>query len=224
VDGNPVPTVFSGFRVLRYLRELVPTRVDIDEAKFGGDRDALEAAWEEASDGALLTELATVTGLTRDGLVTILKVMSMTQGRFFAELQVDGNAIRCRPPSREQYLPFRVLASSEQQFVMVDIFLRLAEYCARFAPTILVLGHRAFPSLDDTNLPLLLNKLGELDLGFQLIATIHRFPKEISPGVWSTWKLDGHPSGRSPVTITELESGSASWGLISTRDLFLYLN
>lgn len=200
-DGNPVPTLYSGFKVFHLGELFRPTKMSRSE--FGtGDLDNKEedAAWEKVSNATFLEDLERLTQLPRDGLLTALKVMTLTPGRFFADLKLEGEELLWRVNDAKHFFDFGRLGGAEQQFVVLDLFLRLAEFSARFTPTILILNQAAFPSLDRENLPKLLKKLSELDLQCQLIVPLHIWPKDLSPEGWSIWHLH-EQSNRDPVTI-----------------------
>ena len=126
--------------------------------------------------------------------------MELTPGQFFAELKTEGEELLWRVNERNPFFCFGSLGAGEQHFVVLDIFLRLAEFSARFTPTILILNQQAFASMDQDNLLKLLKKLSELELQCQLIVPMHCWPKDLSQEVWSIWHLHEESKQRS-VTI-----------------------
>lgn len=85
--------------------------------------------------------------------------------------------------------------------VILDVFIRLSEFSAMFAPTILILNQHAFPSLDRVNLPRVIARLGELELNSQIVVALYSWASITPDLVWRYWHLDNHKSDRGPVEI-----------------------
>ena len=201
-EKNPVPTIYSGFRILHLSGLFRPKEVSRSEFQTGDlDNKEEDAAWEKVADAQFLDDLAALTQLPRNGLLTALKIMALTPGRFFADVKIEGESLLWRVNNGEHFFGFEHLGSAEQQFVILDIFLRLAEFSARFAPTVVILNQHAFGSMDEKNLPRLLKMLGELDLQCQIIVSLYAWPKNLSVENWAIWHLDGKSCGETPVII-----------------------
>jgi len=201
VDGNPVPTVYSGFQVFHLSKHFLRTGLSRSDFQTGDpDNKEENAAWEKVVNAMLLDDLARLTQLPREGLLTALKIMSLTPGSFFADVKVEGEKLFWRVNGSEHFWLYNQLSGAEQQFAILDIFLRLAEFSARFAPTIIILNQHAFPSMDERNLPQLLKKLSKFDLKSQLIVPLYFWPDTLLHEDWRIWLLH-QDSNRSPVTI-----------------------
>jgi hypothetical protein len=220
VDGNPLPVVYSGFRVFNVTKQFILPKVefpdgvdyddDADEAEKARYREARKAH-RDAKNTALLGAMAEVTGLPRDGLLTALKLMALTQGRFFASVRFDGDVLQGKSYGGD-FFDFEQLSSSEQDFVLVDLYLRLAEYCARYTPTILILGQHAFSTLDDHNLPRLLETIAKADFSFQVVVSLFRWPREMDFDSWTIWQLEEASDGDGSVVAKQLPFGVAETG------------
>jgi len=204
-DGHPVPTLYSGFRVFHLERDFNSTQLSDHAESDESQSETDEFNWWEAMSEQLVCDLAKLTGLSRDGLLTALKIMALTPGKFFAELKMEGKELLWRVNEGVHFYNFEKLGGAEQQFVILDIFLRLAEFSARTTPTILILNQHAFCSMDKNNLPRLLKMLLDFNLQCQLVVTLYYLPKNLSSKGWSAWRL--HESkGVHPVIIRPLEA------------------
>jgi hypothetical protein len=211
VDGNLVPIIYSGFRVFNITEKFFPPKVNFpadvdddeeaDEAAKTRYREAVKAH-REAENSTLLDALAEIAGLPRDGLLTALKLMTLTQGRFLASIRFDGDILQGKSFGGS-FFDFGSLSSSEQDFVLVDLYLRLAEYCARYTPTILLLSQHAFATLDKENLPRLLKTIVNADFQFQVIVSLFHWPAELDFDSWKVWHLEGKSDGSDPVVAKQ---------------------
>jgi hypothetical protein len=140
-NGDPIPAIYSGIRVIQLdglFRTTGPSRSD-----FGrGDQEDTEedADWQKAWDAAFLDDLARMFDLDRDGIITALKIMENTPSKFFADVRIVGENLSWRVNhvnNSPLYWSYGQLGGGERQFVILDIALRLAEYSAKFSPTIL---------------------------------------------------------------------------------------
>lgn len=206
VNGEPVPAIYSGIRVLQLDGQFQTTGPS--RSNFGrGDPDDPEedAAWQKAWDSAFLDDLARMYGLHRDGIITALKIMETTPNKFFADVKINGENLSWRVNhvnSSPLYWSFEQLGGGEQQFVLLDIILRLAEYSAKFSPTILIVNQHTFPSMDPANVLLILEQLGKIELQCQLIVPLYYWRDAIPKENWAIWHLRSN-SDHGPVTIHE---------------------
>jgi hypothetical protein len=201
-DENPVPVVYSGFRVFHLSKGFYG--MSVRRSDFGaGNMDDLaeDADWEAVDNKQFIDDLALFAGLPRDGLLTALKVLSLTPGRFFTELKMDGEKLLWRVNDSAGFYKFSQLGEGERQMVILDVFIRLSEFSAMFAPTILILNQHAFPSLDRVNLPRVIARLGELELNSQIVVALYSWASIKPDLVWRYWHLDNHKSDRGPVEI-----------------------
>ena len=213
VDGNPVPAIYSGFRVFNITQQFFPPEVDFHGPEDGDDEaadEATKAKYQEAlkahriaKNNALIDSLAKATTLPRDSLLTALKMMALTQGRFLADIRFDGDVLQAKSFGG-QFFDFWHLSSSEQQIPVVDLYLRLAEFCARYAPTTLILSQHVFASFDKHNLPRLLKTLAEADFKFQIIVSLFRWPDDLDFDSWTVWQLEGTADGPDSVLAKRL--------------------
>ena len=210
-NGDPIPAIYSGIRVIQLdgqFRTTGPSRSD-----FGrGDSEDLEEdeAWQAAWDAAFLDDLAGMFELDRDGIITALKGMENTPGKYFADVKINGDNLSWRlnrVNNSPLYWSYGQLGGGERQFVLLDIALRLAEYSAKFSPTILILNQFTFHSMDVANLQWILVTLGKLDLQCQLIVPLYWWGDALPQEKWAIWHLRGD-SDRGPVTIHEGEPES----------------
>lgn len=205
-NGEPVPAIYSGIRVIQLdelFRPSGPNRSAFGKGDVDDPKDDDE--WQKAWDAAFLDDLARISDLTRDGVITALKIMENTPGKFFADVKIEGINLSWRVNHLNDsplYWSFEQLGGAGKQFVIFDIFLRLAEYSAKFSPTILILNQYSFPSMDAKNLPLILKTLGALELECQLIVPLYTWPENPPLENWAVWHLRSD-SDRGPVTIHE---------------------
>jgi hypothetical protein len=202
-DDAFVPTIYSGFKVF-YLRDVFWTSdVEFDETKYDETQEEeRDAARTKIWDRALLDDLAKLTGVPREGFITAIQTLARAPGDFWEHIKIEGETLSAKVG--DSYIPFRGLSSSEKQLVLLDIFMKLAEFCSRHAPTIFLLDHSAIRSLDDGNLADVLNKLGKSDLPFQLIVVLGRIPSLFSQVGWTVFHLKGEGGAfsRTPVSVS----------------------
>lgn len=200
-NDDPVPTLYSGIRVYQLHETFRPNGPNRSDFGDGDDSDE-DVAWEKAWNSAFLDDLASHFDLTRDGLITALSIMERTPGKFFTDVRIEGENLSWRMNGTSDFWKYGQLSGAEAQLVILDVFLRLAEYSAKFSPTILILNQHSFPSLDDSNLPMILKKLGELDLQCQLIVPLYIWPTDNPFKNWAVWHLSAD-SDHGSVKINE---------------------
>lgn len=205
-NGDPVPAIYSGIRVLQLDGQFLATGPSRSEFGRGDSEDPEEdEAWQKEWDSVFLDDLAGMFDLNRDGIITALKIMENTPGKFFADVRINGENLSWRVNhvnNSALYWSFGQLGGGERQFVILDIILRLAEYSAKFSPTILILNQYTFHSMDQGNLLWILEKLGKLELQCQLIVPLYYWRDAIPQENWAIRHLRSD-SDHGPVTIHE---------------------
>lgn len=201
-DEVAVPKIFSGFKVIELNRGFEVIEMELSRDSYPGLTDE---EWEETASKLHRREtidaLAKHVGFSTEELLTMLQLMSQHPQRYFADVQVHGDEVRWKVGNDTQYFAFEQLGGGRSQLVLVDLFVRVAEFCARFAPTILILNQHGFPSLDVNNLNLVIDQLRQAPLQCQLVMPLFIWQAVRDFEGWRTWHLVEVAGENGPVEV-----------------------
>jgi hypothetical protein len=205
-NGSPVPKVFSGFKVIELNRGFDVPDIEPSRDSFPGltDNEWEDVRWKLRQKNTV-DALAKHVGFSTEELLTMLQLMSLNPQRYFADVEIRGEEVGWKVGNDTHYWAFENLGSGKSQLVLIDLFLRVAEFCAQFAPTVLILNQHGFPSLDEDNLNLVIEQLRQASLQSQLVVPLFSWGKVRSFDGWRTWHLHEVAKDDGPVEVRQHE-------------------
>lgn len=129
--------------------------------------------WEHKSVINLLSEYF---NLSETEFINIISSMARDRKFFVNDISFndakDNLVIKCYPHSNCPVLPFRSLSGGEKERVILDITLKIANYYAKFNPTILLIENTSFGNIDNSGINCLFEIIRNERPRFQFIFTM----------------------------------------------------
>lgn len=195
-DGNCVASIISGFRIIEVssllwisFKDSVVTPYEKVYARCAVDEEPSKEWLDEKSDEGFVSMVAEVAGLSPAAVMTALELTSAEGLQFLAALKVEGGRLFFRSQAVDGFRGLRELDELQQQHAILDVILRIAEFSAKFAPTVVVLEQGCFCNVGQECLQQFLDFFGGLDLQAQMIVSLDAWPAGLASEHWSIWEL-----------------------------------
>lgn len=149
----------------------------------------------------LIYGLARYFRLSKDEFATVISAMATERKYFIHDIRLSEDRkdleVNYGFTMDRGYHSFHSYSGGEKQRIILEICIRIASFYARFKPTILLIEHTSFGTIDIAGINHLLKILREEKLGFQFFFTSMVERKELDTTGYAVWELKRGPSTRS---------------------------
>lgn len=187
-----IPRIFTGFKVFILANQPF--------CLF----DHFENPTENDEDSEFNKRLASFLGLEVPETLSVLRIMSSRVGNLIYRINVDLNgATRIQTHPNAPILPYASLSSGEQQRFIVEVYLRLAEYSAMFAPTILILDQHGFTTIDNEGIRTIVKLIARAKDHYQVFLTLFCWPNDLDVNGFRTLHLIENQGKEGGIVIVD---------------------
>lgn len=192
LNGQIIPSIVSGFRVIYGKNRFYPPSVDREN---------------DTEEKIYLDELKAIAHhfqVTLDELIVVLKSLEFEAGYCLRGIRLKDGRLEAMTGNNAPWLPFRGLSSGEKQILLVEVIFRIARYHSQTAPTVLLLDEGFIGSLDHKCIHVMLDYINSGVLNCQTVINLCTWDWLNAPE-WRVWQLEGESCKRTQVKIVALE-------------------